>query len=368
MKNFKELRIRGLTKYYGSKKVVDNFELTIKNGEFVTLLGPSGSGKSTVLNCIAGLVPIDEGSIYIDDECLDDGKNFVPPEKRNFGMVFQNYALFPHLSVFDNVAFGLKLKKLPKDVIKEKVINALKMVHLEEHINKYPRQLSGGEQQRVALARCIVMEPRVMLLDEPLSNLDALLRIEMRYELKALHERLRITTIYVTHDQQEALALSDRIVVLNKGKVQQIGTPEEIYSYPNNLFVANFLGFRNIWSVEIRGLEREREVVLSLKNNLLKAVLPEKYIDQVKSVLNGKRKAYISIRPEDIKIEEGSINTLEIKVEVLEYLGQHKQIWGVTSDGISIELSTDLNINVRPGDVVKIWIPAEKILVFSEGD
>lgn len=366
MREFNELKITGLTKYYGNKKVVDNFNLTIKNGEFVTLLGPSGSGKSTVLNCIAGLIPIDGGSIYIDKECLDDGKNFVPPEKRNFGMVFQNYALFPHLSVFDNVAFGLKLRRLPKEAIKEKVINALKMVHLEEHIQKYPRQLSGGEQQRVALARCIVMEPRVMLLDEPLSNLDALLRIEMRYELKALHERLKITTIYVTHDQQEALALSDRIIVLNKGKIQQIGTPEEIYSYPANLFVANFLGFRNIWEVKILKFEGDREVYINLGNMTLKAVLHEKYKSHVRNIFENNKRAYISVRPEDIELGEGPENNIELKVDVIEYLGQHKQFWGITSDGINIEMSKDADITLKPGDNIKIWIPPERILIFSE--
>ncbi|MEN3011724.1 MAG: ABC transporter ATP-binding protein [Dictyoglomus thermophilum] len=368
MREFKELRITGLNKYYGNKKVVDNFNLTIKNGEFVTLLGPSGSGKSTVLNCIAGLIPIDGGSIYIDDECLDDGKNFVPPEKRNFGMVFQNYALFPHLSVFDNVAFGLRLRKLPKDVIKEKVISALRMVHLEEHVNKYPRQLSGGEQQRVALARCIVMEPRVMLLDEPLSNLDALLRIEMRYELKALHERLKITTIYVTHDQQEALALSDRIVVLNKGKIQQIGTPEEIYSYPSNLFVANFLGFRNIWEVKILKLEGDNVAYIKFGSVNLKATLQDKYKSHIRNIFENNKRAYISVRPEDIEIGEGLENNIEIKIEVIEYLGHHKQFWGVTSDGINIEVSKESNISLEPGDSVKIWIPPERILIFSEED
>ena len=201
------------------------------------------------------LLPITSGEIYIDDECIDNAVEKVPAEKREFGMVFQNYALFPHLTVFNNVAFGLELKKISKEAIKEKVTNVLKMVHLEGYEEKFPSQMSGGEQQRVAIARCIVMEPRLLMLDEPLSNLDAKLRNDMRYEIKALHERLQITSIYVTHDQQEALALSDRIVVMKNGYIQQIGTPEEIYSKPSNLFVADFMGFRNIWPAKLESIK-----------------------------------------------------------------------------------------------------------------
>jgi putative spermidine/putrescine transport system ATP-binding protein len=367
MKDFKEIKIQNLVKYYGNRKVVDNFNLNIKNGEFITLLGPSGCGKTTILNSIAGLIPIDGGSIYIDDECIDDGKRFIPPEKRNFGMVFQNYALFPHLTVFENVAFGLRIRKVPPSEIRERVINALRMVHLEEHIDKYPRQLSGGEQQRTALARCIVTEPRLMLLDEPLSNLDALLRIEMRYELKAIHEKLGITTIYVTHDQQEALALSDRIVVLNKGKIQQIGTPEEIYSYPRNLFVAHFLGFRNIWNVDVIHV-KDREIEFKLGDFILNAVLNEKYKEHIHNSIRDKKKLYISIRPEDIKIGEGPINSLEMRVEVMEYLGQVRQLWGYINGNLRIEISTFEKIILNPGDKIKIYIPPERILVFPEED
>ena len=230
MKEFKKLIIKNLSKKFGDKEALNNFNLTLEKGEFVTFLGPSGCGKSTALNCIAGLLPITSGEISIDDECIDNAVKKIPSEKREFGMVFQNYALFPHLTVFNNVAFGLELKKIPKQTIIEKVNNVLKMVHLEGYENKFPSQMSGGEQQRVAIARCIVMEPRLLMLDEPLSNLDAKLRNDMRYELKDLHERLHITSIYVTHDQQEALALSDRIVVMKNGYIQQIGTPEEIYA------------------------------------------------------------------------------------------------------------------------------------------
>ncbi|HBR29734.1 MAG TPA: ABC transporter ATP-binding protein, partial [Firmicutes bacterium] len=251
MREIKQVIVEDLSKNYGDKEAVINFNLILNKGEFVTLLGPSGCGKSTALNCLAGLLPISSGKIYVDEECIDDGVKRVPAEKRGFGMVFQNYALFPHLTVFKNVAFGLELKKVPKDEIKERVAKVIKMVHLEGYEEKYPGQMSGGEQQRVAIARCIVLEPSLLMLDEPLSNLDAKLRNDMRYELKDLHERLQVTSVYVTHDQQEALALSDRIVVMKNGRIQQTGTPEEIYSRPANLFVADFMGFRNIWEAQI---------------------------------------------------------------------------------------------------------------------
>ncbi len=203
----------------------------------------------------------------------------MPAEKRGFGLVFQNYALFPHLSVFGNVAFGLHVRRTPREVVNDKVSAALKLVHLEGHEEKFPAQLSGGEQQRVAIARCIVLEPRLLMLDEPLSNLDAKLRVEMRNELLALHTRLKVTTIYVTHDQQEALALSDRIVVMRLGHIQQVGTPQQVYSIPANLFVADFMGFRNLWDGELASLKEtagglEAEVVAAGMRLSARALLP----------------------------------------------------------------------------------------------
>jgi len=366
MGDFKEIYIQELNKTFGKKKAVCDFNLTIKSGEFVTLLGPSGSGKSTVLNCIAGLIPITSGKIYIDDECIDDGINSVPAEKRNFGMVFQNYALFPHLNVFDNVAFGLKIRKVNKELITKKVKDVLDLVHLSEHIYEFPGQISGGEQQRVALARCIVIEPRLMLLDEPLSNLDAKLRIEMRYELKALHKRLGITTIYVTHDQQEALALSDRIVVMAEGKIQQVGAPEEIYSTPESLFVASFMGFRNIWPVQINSFRSDNEVSLRIGQLEILAKLQDKYKKSPLRAKGGNIPIFAAVRPEDIQIGDGPVNQIDVRVEVVEYLGQVKQIWATAYEETFIELSTINPLNAKPGEVIRIWIPPEKILVFSE--
>jgi putative spermidine/putrescine transport system ATP-binding protein len=261
MKDYQNIVLKNVSKTFGNKTALSDFSAEFKKGEFVTFLGPSGCGKSTALNCIAGLLSITSGQIYIDDECIDDSVKKIPPEKREFGMVFQNYALFPHLSVYKNVAFGLQLRKIPRKEIKERVEAVLKLVHLDQYENKYPMQLSGGEQQRVAIARCIVLEPRLLMLDEPLSNLDAKLRIDMRYELISLHTRLQITTIYVTHDQSEALALSDRIVVMKSGRIQQIGTPEEVYGKPANLFVADFMGFKNIWAGTIEQLKDAGEAV-----------------------------------------------------------------------------------------------------------
>jgi putative spermidine/putrescine transport system ATP-binding protein len=231
-----------LSKHFGAKNVLDDFALEVRGGEFVTFLGPSGCGKSTALNLLAGLLAPSAGEIWLDDQRLDP----LPPERRGFGMVFQNYALFPHLSVFDNVAFGLDVRRVSRAEVGERVRRMLALVKLEGFEARYPAQLSGGQQQRVAIARALVIEPRVLLLDEPLSNLDAKLRLEMRAEIKRLHQGLGLTSIYVTHDQAEALSLSDRIVVMREGRVVQVGAPADIHDRPRNLFVADFVGYRNV--------------------------------------------------------------------------------------------------------------------------
>ena len=269
MKDFERLIMKDLGKSYGDLHVLRDFNLTVDRGEFVTLLGPSGCGKSTALNCISGLLHINEGRIQIDDEILDDGRHvFVSPEKRGFGIIFQNYALFPHMTVFNNIAFGLSVSHKHKDEIKKRVEEAIRMVHLEGQEQKFPSQLSGGQQQRVAIARSVVIEPRLLLLDEPLSNLDTKLRIEMRYELKQIHKRLKRASVYVTHDQSEALALSDKIVIMKIGKIQQIGTPKEVYLHPANRFVADFMGYKNIWEAkicEITESQGQRQILLESK-------------------------------------------------------------------------------------------------------
>ncbi len=235
------VKLENLTKVFGSNRVVDSLNLEIYDGEFITFLGPSGCGKTTTLRMIAGFYASDAGNIMLNGRIVND----LPPNKRDTAMVFQDYALFPHMTVFDNVAYGLKLKKLSRDEIRQKVEQSLAMVQLEGMGERYPSQLSGGQQQRVALARALVMNPIVLLLDEPLSNLDAKLRDDVRAELRMIQKQTGITTIYVTHDQQEALAMSDKIAVMNKGRVEQFGTPDEIYFNPKTRFVADFVGTTN---------------------------------------------------------------------------------------------------------------------------
>jgi putative spermidine/putrescine transport system ATP-binding protein len=375
LKDFNRLIIRNLFKTFGNNTVLDDFSLTLEKGEFITLLGPSGCGKSTALNCISGLIPISGGKIFIDDECIDDSIKKIPPEKREFGMVFQNYALFPHLSVYKNIAFGLELKKLDKKVVDEKVKKAVELVHLAGYESKFPGQLSGGQQQRVAIARCIVMEPKLLLLDEPLSNLDAKLRNDMRYELKSLHERLRLTSIYVTHDQQEALALSDRIVVMKSGIIQQVGTPEEIYSKPVNLFVADFMGFKNMWSCKIEKANENRgqtEFTININGTVLASRLDpdvnavarkEKLISAFESGSD----VTAMVRPEDIVVGRGTVNSFDVLIDLVEYLGTSNHVGAFLPNNTKIEIKT-ADKACCEGDTISLWIPPDKVLLFPKED
>ena len=244
-----EVIIRDAVKRYGDFTALNGVSLNIKEGEFFTLLGPSGCGKTTLLRMIAGFNSIEAGDFYFGEKRIND----VPAHKRDIGMVFQNYAIFPHLTVKENVAYGLKARKTPKKEIETRVAEALKLVQIEHLADRKPNELSGGQQQRVALARAFVIEPSVLLMDEPLSNLDAKLRVQMRTVIKKLQRRLGITTIYVTHDQEEALAISDRIAVMKDGNIMQIGTPNEIYAKPQNPFVAGFIGVSNFVECEVEG-------------------------------------------------------------------------------------------------------------------
>ena len=250
-----EVRIEHVFKRFGDVTAVSDFDLTVKDGEFVSLLGPSGCGKTTSLRMIAGFERATEGEIYIGDHCVSSHiKNtFVPPEKRDIGMVFQSYAVWPHMTVNENVAYPLKIQKVPKEERAARVAEMLKLVHLDEYGSRYPHQLSGGQQQRVALARALVMRPGLLLLDEPLSNLDAKLRESMRFEISSIQKELGITVIYVTHDQSEAMTMSDRVVVMSRGVIQQIGTPYEIYRNPANKMVADFIGLVNFVEGEVQG-------------------------------------------------------------------------------------------------------------------
>ncbi len=253
-----EVRLINLTKRFGKVVAVDHVNLDIRDGEFMVLLGPSGCGKTTTLRCIAGLEIPDEGRVYFGDEDV----TYLPPKDRNVSMVFQSYAVWPHMSVFDNIAFPLKIKKYPESEIKQRVRWAAELLRIEDLLDRYPHQLSGGQRQRVAVARAIVVEPRVLLMDEPLSNLDALLRVMMRSELKKLQRRIMVTTIYVTHDQVEAMTMADRIAVMNEGKIMQVGTPEEIYNRPANLFVAGFIGSPRMNFFDVTVEEKDGQIVL----------------------------------------------------------------------------------------------------------
>ena len=255
--SFTELRLDGVSRQFGGTDALRDLDLTIRAGEFIALLGPSGCGKSTALNCLAGLLPLSGGSIWQDDKRVDT----LPPERRGFGMVFQNYALFPHMTVRSNIAFGLQMRRLPKAEVTRRTEEAIRLVQLEEHAGKLPGQMSGGQQQRVAIARAVVLEPSLVLMDEPLSNLDAKLRLEMRTEIRRLHQALGLTTVYVTHDQEEALSMADRLVVLRKGVAQQIGTPQELHTRPANWHVADFMGFRNLLQLTVARVDGDHVVV-----------------------------------------------------------------------------------------------------------
>jgi putative spermidine/putrescine transport system ATP-binding protein len=350
---FCTLRMEGVSRYFGTTVAVSDLNLTIVGGEFLALLGPSGSGKSTALSCLAGLLPLSTGGIWLDDERIDG----TPPEDRGFGFVFQNYALFPHMSVRANVAFGLTIRRLPKDEVRLRVDEALELVELTDHAAKLPGQLSGGQQQRVAIARAIVIRPRLFLMDEPLSNLDAKLRLQMRREIRRLHQTLHLTTVYVTHDQEEALALADRIVILNHGRVQQVGTPDELYNRPASAYVADFMGYRNLFELPVVSQEGSRIIVGRSGLRLVGVAQDE--------IVRGR--AVVAIRPEDIRVAGvggGTTggNTVRVRVEVAEFRGGEIAAEGVTEDG-SVICFRALE-RVVPGEVVRLTVPIERVLVF----
>jgi putative spermidine/putrescine transport system ATP-binding protein len=343
----------GITKRYGGKTVLDNLDLEIRGGEFVTFLGPSGCGKSTALSIVAGLVPASDGEIWLDGERADH----LPPEKRGFGMVFQNYALFPHMTVYDNVAFGLTLKALSREEVQRRVQEMLRLVQLLGYEARYPGQLSGGQQQRVAIARALVLRPRLMLFDEPLSNLDAKLRIEMRAEIKQIHADLGLTSIYVTHDQAEALSMSDRIVVLRSGVLMQSGSPQEIHDRPKNVFVADFMGFRNFFKVKIASLSGG-----IAEGSSGKLILRARAGDDFHIGTD----AIMAIRPEDIQLGPGAGGKRPVpgKVEIVEYLGREQEAAVRTEDGTRIWLRTAAPLQL--GDTVELGFPVDKVVLLPD--
>lgn len=312
-----DVNIVKLTKRFGEVTAVDGASLHINEGEFFTLLGPSGCGKTTTLRLVAGFYRPDEGEIYFGEKLI----NRIPPNKRDTGMVFQNYALWPHMNVFNNVAYGLKLRKMTKREISKKVENALGLVELGDMGDRSPSQLSGGQQQRVALARALVIEPKVLLLDEPLSNLDAKLRVQMRIKIKEIQKKLGITSIYVTHDQEEALCISDRTAVMNGGNIEQIGTPREIYEDPSNEFVADFIGLTNFMKGTVLEVREEEELAVleTSHGNRIEALVRNGEVEKGQRIL-------ISVRPEAIEVIHRSsmkedLNVIDGVVKTATYLG-----------------------------------------------
>ncbi|MFZ6646991.1 ABC transporter ATP-binding protein [Undibacterium sp. TJN25] len=357
--DFKTLRLDKVTRRFDGPNAgkgdapvaaLGGLSMNIARGEFVALLGPSGCGKSTALNCLAGLLALSDGGIYLDDFRIDT----LPPEQRGFGMVFQNYALFPHMTVSKNVGFGLLMRGAAAADIAVKVKRALDLVQLAQHADKLPGQLSGGQQQRVAIARAIVIEPPLILMDEPLSNLDAKLRLEMRSEIRRIHGELGRTTIYVTHDQDEALSLADRIVVMKDGLVQQIGTPQEVYGQPSNLHVARFMGYRNELVLDVAAQDGQGAHLTGPGISL--TGIP-------KSAL-GKRAA-VSIRPEEFTIcaaGEQSGNSITANVESVEYYGCESLFMLRTQD--RSRLYVRAVGNAKPGDNMTVSVPRDRVLAY----
>ena len=352
-RRFDHLRLEQVRRRFGDKVVLDDLNLQIAGGEFVALLGPSGCGKSTALNCLAGLLPLSGGSIWLDQKRVDT----QPPEKRGFGMVFQNYALFPHMSVRRNVGFGLTMRGTGRDETRRRVDEALRLVQLSQYADRLPGQLSGGQQQRVAIARAIVIEPPLVLMDEPLSNLDAALRLDMRTEIRRLHQSLGLTTVYVTHDQEEALSLADRLVVLREGLVQQVGTPEELYRSPANPYVASFMGYRNLLPMTATARTGDVATVKGFGIELTGQARGE----------FGTGPVTVAIRPEDFVVAvepPDPQNHIRIVIEVVEYHGREQAIQARLPEGEALRLRS--SNRVARGDAVSAWVRHDHVLVFGE--
>jgi len=320
-----EIRFENVTKRFGSVKAVDGISLTARDKEFMVLVGPSGCGKTTTLRMIAGLEQADEGNIHIGDRRVNE----VPPKDRNVAMVFQDYALYPHMTVYKNMSFGLRLKKYPKEEIHRRVIEAAKILGIEDLLDRRPKQLSGGQRQRVAMGRAIVRKPQAFLFDEPLSNLDAKLRVQMRKELARLHEKLENTIVYVTHDQIEAMTLADRIVIMDHGSIMQIGSPMEVFNKPKNQFVASFIGSPAMNFLEVRVVEENGALVL--KGEAFEFAVPGHLRD---SHLRAKdREAILGIRPQhiydrEIKGPMEGAQALRMTVEIIEPVGVEVILYG----------------------------------------
>ena len=342
-----KITIKNLEKSFNDNKVIKNFNINISDGEFIVLVGPSGCGKSTLLRMISGLESIDQGEIYLDTKLI----NNLIPSKREIAMVFQSYALYPHMNVFENMSFGLKMEKIPKNEIHDKVKSAAATLQIEDLLERKPKQLSGGQRQRVAIGRAITRNPKVFLFDEPLSNLDAALRSEMRVEISKLHKKLKSNIIYVTHDQIEAMTLADRIVVLNNGIIEQFGTPNDIYSDPNNIFVAEFIGSPKMNIIKIN----KEQIINSNTIELFKNKITFENFEF-------KDEIYLGVRHENIIINDDHEIKLDVKVDLIENLGFEKIIYTKIS-GNEIIIKSSENVT---GQSSKISFSKDKVLFFDK--
>ena len=334
--------------------------LEIEPREYIIIFGPSGCGKTTTLRTISGFLAPDSGDIYINDRRITD----IPPERRGIGLVFQNYALWPHMTVFQNLAFGLQMRKVPKGEIKKRVKQHLETVRLEEYENRYPRELSGGQQQRVALARALVLEPDILLLDEPLSNLDALLRERMRFEIARIHKESGVTTVYVTHDQTEAMVISDRIIILNKGRIMQQGKPKDIYENPSNKFVASFMGNTSFINGTVVDSNGKYTMVKTIDGLIIYGI--------GRKVKKGEN-VVIAVRPEDVKFiltsnirgEMKNYNLFSVEIERESYIGDVID-YQLKLNNWSIRAKSAVSNKIPEGETVKIYLNPDKMPILSE--
>ena len=340
------LKFEDIDKSFGKNNVISKFNLEVEKGKFLVLLGPSGCGKSTLLRMIAGLEKIDNGKILLENKLLNE----LLPSKRQIAMVFQSYALYPHMNVFQNISFGLKSEKISKNEIKDKVIEAAKILKIEDLLNRRPKELSGGQRQRVAIGRAITRNPKLFLFDEPLSNLDAALRSEMRVEISKLHRRLKSNVVYVTHDQIEAMTLADKIVIMNKGKIEQFGSPDDIYNNPNNTFVAEFIGNPKM---NIISIKKEKIINNNSFNLFNKKIKFEN--------LNFENDLYVGIRPEDISLDNKNEISVDITIELIENLGSEKIIYSHLN-GTEIRIKSSKNIKDKN---ITIYLPRNKLYLFD---
>jgi multiple sugar transport system ATP-binding protein len=353
--------LKNLTKKFEDVIAVNNMNEVIEDKQFVVLVGPSGCGKTTTLRMIAGLEEVTGGEIYIGDRLVND----VPPKDRDIAMVFQNYALYPHMDVYNNMAFGLKLRKTPKAEIEKRVNNAARILKIEELLKRKPKQLSGGQRQRVALGRAIVRDPKVFLMDEPLSNLDAKLRVQMRTEIAKLHQRLNATIIYVTHDQTEAMTMASKIVIMKDGLVQQTGAPQEVYDHPNNMFVAGFIGSPAMNFIDVTITDK-----MTLKNKQFEMETSSKIKEIIKNNDLIGKEVVVGIRPENLEDsqfipEAKDTNTITANVEVTEPMGAEIYVY-VDIDGVLMTARVLPKSKLKSGDVAKLFVDIETIHLFDK--